>query len=80
MSPETPDPFTLALYVSSPSATGAASALSDGVSSWCSRATSTRIMAHLRELAPRKKMLTLLPATRDVDTREAAGLTKLVLS
>jgi len=37
-------------------------------------------MAHLRELAPRKKMLTLLPATRDIDTSEAAVLTKLVLS
>lgn len=67
--------FTQVLYMSSPSATAAASALSDDVSSSCSPATSTRTMAHLRELAPRKKMLTLLPATRDVDTSEAAVLT-----
>ena len=37
-------------------------------------------MAHLRELAPRKKMLTLLTATKDIDVSEAAVLAKLVLS
>jgi hypothetical protein len=29
-------------------------------------------MAHLRELAPRKKMLTLLTATKHIDISEAA--------
>lgn len=37
-------------------------------------------MAHLRELAPRKEMLTLLIATKDIDISEAAVLAKLVLS
>jgi uncharacterized protein YeaO (DUF488 family) len=37
-------------------------------------------LAHLRELAHRKKMLTLLIATTDVDISEAAVLAKLVLS
>jgi hypothetical protein len=37
-------------------------------------------MAHLRELAPPKKMLTLLTATKDIDISEAAVLAKLVLS
>jgi hypothetical protein len=32
-------------------------------------------MAHLRELAPRKKMLTLLTATKDIDISETAVLT-----
>ena len=36
-------------------------------------------MAHLRELAHRKKMLTLPTATKDIDISEAAVL-KLVLS
>jgi hypothetical protein len=53
---------------------------SDDVSSSCSPATSTRIMAHLRELAPPKEMLTLLTATKDIDISEAAVLAKLVLS
>ena len=37
-------------------------------------------LAHLRELAHRKKMLTLLTATKDIDISEAAVLAKLVLS
>ena len=44
------------------------------------QAPSTTIMAHLRELAPRKEMLTLLIATKDIDISEAAVLAKLVLS
>ena len=36
-------------------------------------------MAHLRELAPRKAMLTLLIATKGIDFSEAAVLAKLVL-
>ena len=36
-------------------------------------------MAHLRELAHRKKMLTLHTATTDIDVGEAAVLAKLVL-
>jgi hypothetical protein len=37
-------------------------------------------LTHLRELAHRKKMLTLLTATKDIDISEAAVLAKLVLS
>ena len=37
-------------------------------------------LAHLRELAHRKKVLTLLTTTKDIDTSEAATLAKLVLS
>jgi hypothetical protein len=38
-------------------------------------------MGHLRELASRKKMLTLLTATKDIDISEAAvPAPKLVLS
>jgi hypothetical protein len=40
----------------------------------------TRLLAHLRELAPRKKMLTLLTPTKDIAIGEAAVLAKLVLS
>jgi uncharacterized protein YeaO (DUF488 family) len=40
----------------------------------------TRLLAHLRELAPRKKMLTLLTPTKDIAISEAAVLAKLVLS
>ena len=40
----------------------------------------TRQLAHLRELAPRKKMLTLLTPTKDIAISEAAVLAKLVLS
>jgi hypothetical protein len=36
-------------------------------------------LAHLRELAHRKKMLTLLIAITDIDISEAAVLAKLVL-
>jgi uncharacterized protein YeaO (DUF488 family) len=48
-------------------------------------APSTRVEArcrgeHLRELPHRKKMLTLLTATKDIDISEAAVLAKLVLS
>ena len=35
------------------------------------------MMAHLRELAPRKKMLPLLTATKDIDISEAAVLAKV---
>ncbi|HEX7430265.1 MAG TPA: hypothetical protein VF328_26030, partial [Mycobacterium sp.] len=40
----------------------------------------TRLLAHLRELAPWKKMLTLLTPTKDIAISEAAVLAKLVLS
>ena len=39
-----------------------------------------QILAHLRELAHRKSMLTLLTATKDTDISEAAVLAELVLS
>ena len=67
------------VYVKSIRDWGSIPLFSDDVSSSCSPATSTRIMAHLRELAPRKKMLTLLTATKDIDS-EAAVLAKVVLS
>jgi hypothetical protein len=72
--------FTQILYMSIPRDWGSIPPFSDDVSSSCSPATSTRIMAHLRELAPPKKMLTLLAATKDIDISEAAVLAKLVLS
>ena len=36
-------------------------------------------MAHLRGLAQRKKVLTLVTATKDIDISEIAVLAKLVL-
>ena len=39
-----------------------------------------QILAHLRELAHRKTMLTLLTATKDIGISEAAVLAELVLS
>jgi hypothetical protein len=68
------------VYVKSIRDWGSIPPFSDDVSSSFSSATSTRIMAHLRELAPRKKMLTLLTATTDIDISEAAALAKVVLS